>query len=112
MLYSYEHIISLFILFDFLKVPIPPRPVDHRARFDGWNFDPRWNQNQASWDGKKYHRATEQTVAAKGDRPITGFFGRDFLDNKTAVVQFVEANKKVAGNIFVCFILVIIINSF
>ena len=76
---------------------MPPRPVDHRARFDGWNLDPRWREAQTVFDGQKYDMIFEQTTPLKGERPIIGWFGGNTLGQKSAGVQFAESNKKLVG---------------
>ena len=77
-----------------LLIPVPDRPVDHRARFDGWNFDPRWEEPEIKWTGNSYSINDKPTVAAKGQRPIVAYVGGP---GNTVAVQFVEANKKIVG---------------
>lgn len=77
-----------------LLIPVPDRPVDHRARFDGWNFDPRWEEPEIEWTGNSYSVSDKPTVAAKGQRPIVAYVGGP---GSTVAVQFVEANKRIVG---------------
>lgn len=77
-----------------LLIPVPDRPVDHRARFDGWNFDPRWAEPEVKWNGTSYDVSEKPTAAAKGQRPIVAYVGGP---GSEAAVQFVESNKKIVG---------------
>ena len=83
-----------------LLITVPARAVDHRARFDGWKLDPRWDSPGVfmKWDGKKYN--FEKSDTGKGQRPIVAFVGGD---SKAVAVQFVENEKKaiVGANIVI-----------
>ena len=68
--------------------------MDHRARFDGWNFDERWEETELKWLGEGYEVIEKPTVAKKGQRPIVAYCGGP--GGKIAV-QFCEANKKIVG---------------
>jgi hypothetical protein len=69
--------------------------VNHKARFEGWNFGARWiEQFPKVWDGKQF--VDEAPVAKSGERPLLAVIGGDALAGKVAV-QFVEANKVLAG---------------
>lgn len=77
-----------------LLIPVPNRPVDHRARFDGWNLDPRWEEPEIVWTGEKAVVNDMQTTPKKGQRPIVAYVGGP---GDQVAVQFVEANKKIVG---------------
>ena len=77
-----------------LLIAVPERPVDHRARFDGWNFDPRWAEPEVIWTGDKAQVNDGPTTPKKGQRPIVAYVGGP--GDKVAV-QFVEANAKIVG---------------
>jgi hypothetical protein len=71
--------------------------VDHRARFNGWNFEERWRETELVWTGSQYNIIEEQTTPKKGQRPLLACFAGDALGGKSAAVQFVEANQKLVG---------------
>lgn len=77
-----------------LLIAVPERPVDHRARFDGWNFDPRWEEPEVIWTGEKAQVNDGPTVPKKGQRPIVAYVGGP---GDRVAVQFVEANAKIVG---------------
>jgi hypothetical protein len=82
-----------------LLIPRPPRACNHRARFDGWNFDPRWAAAQVDWNGTSYEIVEpDEQASTEGERPITAFIGGEGSD---VSVQFVEnkAEKIVGANI-------------
>ena len=85
-----------------MQIPSPPIEVNHRARFEGWNFDPRWKNNTPIWNGTGYDLPEDLPKVAKpGQRPIVAFMGGP---GDTAVVQFVENDKVIVGkwNIIGC----------
>jgi len=77
-----------------LMIPSPSRPTDHRARFNGWNKEPRWLQPEITWNGSTYDVVDIPTVDKKGERPIVAFVGGAGSD---IAVQFVQSNKKIVG---------------
>lgn len=79
-----------------LLIPKPPRPVDHRSRYNGWNLDPRWRAPVKIWDGSRYVVTENNAAPLKGERPIVAFTGS--LGDKVCI-QFVESNSKVVGKI-------------
>lgn len=85
------------LIFRNLLMRTPRRPVDHRARFNGWNYDERWNVPDLQWDGVKYNIVTVPTAALPGQRPILATIGGAGLDGKSAAVQFVEINGALVG---------------
>jgi len=88
---------AVALIFRNLLLRTPVREVDHRARFNGWNFDERWKVPDLQWDGTKYDIVTEPTVALPGQRPILATIGGNILDGKSAAVQFVEINNALVG---------------
>lgn len=78
------------LIFRNLLIPSPPRPVDHRARFDGWNQDPRWKDSSLSWTGSSYDVKNVSDGVSTGERPITAFIGGK---GNTVAVQFVESSR-------------------
>lgn len=85
------------LIFRSLLIRTPSRPVDHRARFDGWNYDDRWNVPDLQWDGVKYNVSTVPSEALPGQRPLLAAIGGDFLDEKSAAIQFVEVRDNLVG---------------
>lgn len=77
-----------------LLIPVPERPVDHRARFDGWNLDPRWEAPEIIWTGEKAIINDKPTTPQKGQRPIVAFIGGP---GEQVAVQFVEASGRIVG---------------
>ena len=80
-----------------MLIPSPPYELDHRARFNGWNKDPRWqssvkegyfDENDIFVDVNAPHQL------ASGQRPIVVRIGGT---GTHAAVQFVEVNKAIAG---------------
>ena len=41
-------------MISFLQIQGPPRRTDHRARYNGWNFDDRWSEDVPEWNGSSY----------------------------------------------------------
>jgi hypothetical protein len=80
------------------QINIPPRETDLRARYNGWNFDPRWEFRDIVWNGQHYDITDKQTVAKPGERPIVAFVGgKGNEDNNNLALQFVQQNGKVVG---------------
>jgi len=78
-----------------LLIPTPPRDVNHRARFKGWNFDPRWVEVKPVWNGSGYDLPKNlPQVARPGERPIVAFVGGT---SKAVAVQFVENSNEIVG---------------
>lgn len=77
-----------------LLIPSPSRPTDHRARFNGWNKDPRWVQPEITWNGSSYDVVEVPTVEKNGERPVVAFVGGAGSD---IAIQFVQSNKKIVG---------------
>ena len=69
--------------------------MNHRARFKGWNFDPRWVEVKPVWNGTGYDLPKDlPQVARPGERPIVAFVGGS---SKAVAVQFVENNNEIVG---------------
>jgi len=77
-----------------LLIPTPPVALNHRARFKGWNFDPRWLPRAPAWNGSGYDLPADATVAEVGQRPVVAFVGGD---GDAVAVQFVEDNEEIVG---------------
>jgi hypothetical protein len=80
-----------------MLIPSPAYELDHRARFNGWNQDPRWQSSvlEGHFDENDVFvdvNAPHQTSA--GQRPIVVRVGGV---GAHAAVQFVEVNKAIAG---------------
>jgi len=80
-----------------LLIPSPAYELDHRARFNGWNKDPRWQSSELEGHFNENDEfvdvnASHQTSA--GQRPIVVRVGGA---GAHAAVQFVEVNKAIAG---------------
>jgi hypothetical protein len=78
-----------------LLVPIPPRECDHRARYNGWNLDERWDiaNVDMQWTGNSYENVALPGRKQKGQRPITVFIGALGSEKSTtSAIQFVSAN--------------------
>ena len=60
-----------------LMIKTPARGVDHRARFNGWNLDPRWiDQPEGHFDADdKWHEANGPNQESQGERPVVAFVG-------------------------------------
>jgi hypothetical protein len=71
-----------------LLVPVPVRAVDHRARFRGWNLDPRWQGPQMEWNGSYYEDASS-SVPARGQREVCVYVGGG--SGGQCAVQYVQA---------------------
>ena len=76
--------------------------MNHRARFKGWNFDPRWQSPTPIWNGTGYDLPKDlPRVAQPGQRPIVALVGGD---HDALAVQFVEVNNEIVGkHIVFCF---------
>ena len=79
------------------QVPIPPREVDHKARFDGWNLQVGWRQDEAVWNGSSYDVVPidQQTVPKPGLRPLTVFVCAEGGD---VYLQFIERHGALIGD--------------
>jgi len=77
-----------------LLIPSPPREVNHKARFDGWNFEARWEEPEVKWNGQTFDVSAVPTTPAKGQRPIVAYVGGP---GALVAVQFVETNKVIVG---------------
>ena len=77
-----------------LLIPSPSRPTDHRARFNGWNKDPRWVEPEITWNGSSYDVVDVPTVDKRGERPVVAYVGGAGSD---IAIQFVQSNKKIVG---------------
>ena len=82
------------IIMMMLQIPTPPRPVDHRARFNGWNMDERWKTDEVKWTGSEYNVENIASTSRKGQRPVVAFVGSI---GDTTAIQFVESHSKVVG---------------
>lgn len=73
-------------------IPLPPRPVDHRARFDGWNLSSRYTEDpEIAWNGTSYDKVNSPL---KGQRPIIAYVAGPGSD---IAVQFIEVNSVIVG---------------
>lgn len=72
----------------------PAKPLDHRARFKGWNLDPRWKLEPQWKDGQYFFPEDMPAEALPGDRPIVAFVGGP---GEEVAVQFVENNDEIVG---------------
>lgn len=77
-----------------LLIPAPPRELDHRARFKGWNADPRWKLDPV-WNGTNFDFVDNANISLPGERPVVAFVGKD--TNTDVAVQFVESNEEIVG---------------
>jgi len=80
-----------------ILIPSPAYELDHRARFNGWNHDPRWKSSvlEGHFDANDNWvdvNAAHQTSV--GQRPIVVRVGGA---GAHAAVQFVQVNKAIAG---------------
>lgn len=84
--------------------------MNHRARFKGWNFDPRWQSPAPIWNGTGYDLPQDlPRVAQPGQRPIVAFVGGD---HDALAVQFVEVNSEIVGkDSHYCLVLVLFLSS-
>jgi hypothetical protein len=73
----------------FLQINTPPRPTDHRARYNGWNLDKRWEITEYNWTGTEYDFVREQTIPQRGERPVIAFLGGS-ASKKTVALQFAQ----------------------
>jgi hypothetical protein len=84
------------LMFRKLMVPVPPRDVDHRARFDHWEDDERWRVAEPVWNSKTgAYDVLDRPQATKGERPIAAFIGGD---HAKLAVQFVERGGSIVGS--------------
>lgn len=85
---------ALALIFKTLLITTPPRPVDHRARYDGWNLDERWITDDMVWNGSNYVQETAPTQALPGQRPVLAVVAGPGAD---VAVEFVERSNKIVG---------------
>jgi len=85
---------SCFHRCSLLQIPTPPRPVDHRARFNGWNLDERWVEPETEWNGSSYDVREVPTTPQPGQRPIVALYG---APGDAVAVQFVERSGAIVG---------------
>lgn len=82
-----------------LLMPLPPRPCDHRSRFNGWNLDPRWQSTSVEWNGESYTtKHPEEQEPAAGQRPIAAIVGGP---GAQVAVQFKGTEKIVGATIVI-----------
>jgi len=78
-----------------LMVPVPPRPADHRNRFDGWQNDDRHRSTHAVWNSTtNAFDKMDRPVASKGARPVVAFIAGQ---NDKIAVQFVDREGRIVG---------------
>ena len=77
-----------------MLISTPPREVDHRARFDGWNKDPRWQggAEEGAFHGDKWVPAFAPGESAKGQRPVVAYYGG--AGDKVAVQFFASSENQ------------------
>lgn len=77
-----------------MLISTPPRDVDHRARFDGWNNDPRWQggAEEGAFHGDMWVPAFTPGESAKGQRPVVAFYGG--AGDKVAVQFFASSENQ------------------
>ena len=75
-----------------LLISTPPREVDHRNRFDGWNKDPRWETSveEGNFDGDVWVPAFAPGESAEGSRPVVAYYGGA---GDKAAVQFFTSTE-------------------
>lgn len=83
------------LIFRALMIPTPPRPTDHRARYNGWNLDARWEVAEYNWTGTEYDFVREQVSPQRGERPVIAFLGGASKD--TVALQFAQQTGKAEG---------------
>lgn len=66
--------------------------MDHRARFNGWNLEEKWKNDEIEWVGDRFEVQTPQPLP--GQRPVVVTYGGP---GNQAAVQFSESNKKIVG---------------
>jgi hypothetical protein len=102
-MYIMSPIISYIWLYYFLQISIPPRPVTHQARFNGWNNDPRFKSirsNPPTYDGKTYTSLQEEDFPNKrGERPVMAIVGGP---GKHCAIQFSETSGVIVGCTVTC----------
>ena len=76
-----------------LLISTPPREVDHRTRFDGWNKDPRWETTveEGEFDGDKWVPAFAPGESAEGSRPVVAYYGG--VGDKAAIQFFTSTEN-------------------
>lgn len=76
-----------------LLVATPPRPCDHRAKYNGWNLDARWGiaDSVMEWTGSAYENVATPGVKQAGQRPVTALVGTSGAAS-AAGVQFVSSD--------------------
>jgi hypothetical protein len=77
-----------------LLMPIPNRNVDHRARFNGWNYDERWIVKESVWNGTDYDLIEYPTSSLPGQRPIVANYGGP---GDAIAIQFIERQSVIVG---------------
>ena len=77
-----------------MLISTPPREVDHRARFDGWNNDPRWkgDAEEGAFHGDRWVPDFTPGESARGQRPVVAFYGG--AGNKVAVQFFASTENQ------------------
>jgi hypothetical protein len=65
------------------------------SRFNGWNFDPRWQTGvpDKHWNGEKYD-IIDKPTPKQGTRPIVAFVGGD---NNQLSVEFIQNKESLVG---------------
>jgi hypothetical protein len=79
----------LFVPTHPVQINTPPRPTDHRARYNGWNMDERWGVTDYNWTGTEYDFVTHQSVPKRGERPVIAFLGGSASGSSVAL-QFAQ----------------------
>lgn len=85
---------ALALILKNLLIATPPRPVDHRARYDGWNLDERWITEDMVWNGTNYVQETTPTDVLPGQRPVLAIVAGPGAE---VAVEFVERGNKIVG---------------
>lgn len=75
------------------QINTPPRPTDHRARYNGWNLDERWAISEYNWTGAEYDFVYEQTIPRRGERPVIAFLGGSVAAKDAVALQFAQQAK-------------------
>lgn len=90
-----------------LLMNTPTEAVDHRARFTGWNFDPRWKCDMIDLDDEVPVRVVpEDQEPQPGQRPIAAFIGChegdkigiQYVQNKNMGSEAIVGANIIAGN--------------
>jgi len=80
-----------------LLIPVPPRPSNHMARYNGWNKNPKWRAKEMTvWNGKEY-QFEDPNFFARSNRHVVAFVGGATKPD-TLAVQFAESEGKVIGS--------------